>query len=76
RKYRDFCLLKKSVHHGVAGITGKARENKEKCPLQNKRQCPTTRENLENLDLSRFSRLIFVRGIIMVLLYSINTILI
>jgi hypothetical protein len=34
------------------------------------------RENLENLDLSRFSRLIFVRGIIMVLLYSINTILI
>ena len=35
-------LAKKGGRHGVAGIPGKARENTEKCPLENKWQCPTT----------------------------------
>ena len=48
-------LAEKGGHHGVAGISGKARENKEKCPLQNKRQCPATTQNPVSLVDSRLT---------------------
>jgi hypothetical protein len=41
----------------VAGIPGKARENIGKCPLENKWQCPTTKQNaLQPLYYKGFAR--------------------
>jgi hypothetical protein len=36
----------------VAGISGKAGENTEKCPLENKWQCPTTKDVVGHCHLS------------------------